>query len=133
MTHRTIANRIASLRLSIKNCRATNNATWEQIHQETLEQIIKNYLPSGSGFDSGTSLDFDKSNESRLVFLTGFHHMDEYGSYKWTDHTVTVRADLSGGLNITVSGRNKNDIKNYIAEIFADALDQVIEPERDRL
>lgn len=64
------------------------------IHAEKMAQFLA-MMPSGSGFDAGTRLDEDKTNDSRLVFTTAFHHMDEHGTYAgWTEHTVTVRASL---------------------------------------
>lgn len=80
------------------------------------------YMPAGSGFDAGTRLRTDKCSENRLVFDTSFHHMDAYGSYDgWTDHTVYVRATLTG-FDIRVTGSNKNDIKGYIADTFRECL-----------
>ena len=90
-------------------------------NKDTIEEttdLIQQYLPSGSGFNNGTQLNLDKSSASKLVFETSFHHMSEHGYYtKWTDHTVTVRPAFQG-LDIRVSGRNHNDIKDYIAECF---------------
>ena len=85
---------------------------------ETAEYISAEILPSGSGFNSGTRFDIDKSTMDKLVFHTSYHHMSEHGYYtKWTDHTVTVTPSFHG-FNIKVSGRNHNDIKEYIAESF---------------
>ena len=85
---------------------------------ETAEYINANILPSGSGFDNGTQFDVENSTMDKLVFTTSFHHMSEHGYYtKWTDHTVTVTPSFHG-LNIKVSGRNRNDIKDHIAECF---------------
>lgn len=84
-----------------------------------LEWIVKETAPSGSGFDNGTTLDFDASTPQRLVFLTSFHHMNENGFYTgWTEHTVIVTADLLG-LNVRVTGRDRAQIKDYIAEQFS--------------
>ena len=83
---------------------------------ERLSRIVA-LLPSGSGFDAGTKL--ESADDSRIVFSTSFHHMDENGFYDgWTEHKVTARASLTGGLRIHVSGRNRNNIKDYIADVF---------------
>lgn len=80
-------------------------------------------FPQGSGFDAGTELDLEKSTGERLVFTTSFHHMNDGGYYDgWTEHTVTVRPSLEMGYQLTVSGRDRNEIKEYIAEIFSDIL-----------
>lgn len=84
---------------------------------------VRHQLPSGSGFDSGTELDWNRSTEDKLVFTTAFHHMNDSGMYDgWTRHNVTVTPSFHHGCNITVSGQNRNDIKDYIAEIFHFAL-----------
>ena len=101
-------------------------------NKDTIEEtvtIIEEYLPSGSGFDNETTLNLDKSSDSKLVFETAFHHMNERGFYtKWTDHTVTVRPSFfADGFEVKVSGRNHNDIKDYIAECFDCCLEENVD------
>lgn len=92
-----------------------------------LDRIERECLPSESGFDAGTNIDRERSGPDRLVFDTSFHHMDDAGGYvEWTEHTVTVRPTFTG-LDVAVSGRNRNDIKSYIGEVFA-ALDNTNVP-----
>lgn len=106
-------------------CMATGNE-WAGEHTERLEQIVKECFPSGSGFDNGTRLDLDRSNCDRLIFHTAFHHMSDSGYYDgWTEHTVAVTADLAFGFRLRVSGKNRNQIKEYIHEAFNAALSQV--------
>lgn len=88
-----------------------------------LETIRHNCLPSGAGFDHGTDINTDKCDDTRLTLNTAFHHMHESGIYDgWTDHTVTVRPSLMFGFVVTVSGRNRNQIKDYIGNTFTEAL-----------
>jgi len=88
--------------------------------------LLEKYLPSGSGFDNGTTLNVDKSTSQKLVFEAAFHHMNEHGHYtRWTDHTVTVRPAFQG-LDIRVSGRNHNDIKEYIGDCFDHCLEETV-------
>jgi hypothetical protein len=95
---------------------------WINRHEATIETLVSNHLPFGSGFDSGTKLDFDASHAEKLVFETSFHHMNDGGYYDgWTEHVVTVTPSFSG-FNIRISGRNRNDIKDYIHEVFSTAL-----------
>lgn len=122
MQNRTVAIHLSSLLQSIENCRNSGNSEWLDKHETALETLVKNYLPSGSGFDSGTSFDAEESRPNKLVFHTSFHHMDEMGGYcGWTDHTVTVTPCFEG-FEISVSGRNRNDIKDYIVDVFNHAL-----------
>lgn len=101
---------------------------WAHKHAERVSELVRAHMPSGSGFDSGTQLDLDASHADKLVFTTSFHHMDDDGYYNgWTEHTVTVVPSLAHKFHIRVSGRNRNDIKDYIAETFGTALETEIQ------
>jgi hypothetical protein len=81
--------------------------------------------PSGSGFDNGTQIDEDRSDVLR--FATAFHHMDECGMYDgWTEHTIRVKPSLAWGFDLKVSGRDRNGIKDYIADVFAQWLNEMV-------
>lgn len=85
---------------------------------QRYDALVK-LLPSGSGFDRGTEFITVRSNCNRLVFRTAFHHMNENGFYVgWTEHDVIVTASLSYGIEVRVTGKDRNDIKEYIAEVF---------------
>lgn len=122
----TIAQTLARLLQAIEYCQRTGN-DYGRIHTDNLETIVRDFLPSGSGWDNGTTLDRERSTPEKLVFVGAFHHMDEHGSYDgWTDHTVTVRPSLVFGPTVTVSGRNRNGIKDYLAEMFQYAVTREI-------
>jgi hypothetical protein len=117
--------RLAGLILAIENCKASGNAECLERHTENAESLVKRYLPSGSGFDCGTKLHIERSSGELLVFSTEFHHMDEQGGYDgWTSHTVRVRPSLFFGVRLTISGPNRNDIKELIHQEFESALDR---------
>lgn len=91
----------------------------EQFREAKENRIarISALLPNGSGFDSGTKIKI--VSDKKIVFTTAFHHVNENGFYDgWTEHTVIVKPDFVTDINITVSGRDKNMIKDYINEIF---------------
>ncbi len=119
-----VANEIAGLIVAIKNCEISGNQEWHRAqHRDRLKSILRNYLPSGCGFDNGTEIDIENSSSEKLVFHTSFHHMNENGMYDgWTEHKITVKPSFFG-LNISVSGRNRNDIKDFIAEEFLHRLE----------
>lgn len=121
---KNLAIAIASRLIALKNCEKNGNIEWLAKHSDALNKL-EDFLPSGSGFDSGTFLDLEASTTSKLVFNTSFHHMDEYGHYAgWTEHTVTVAADFVLGFDITITGENPNgDFHDYIAEEFINTLD----------
>jgi hypothetical protein len=97
--------------------------SWADKHRDRVEELVKEHMPSGSGFDSGTKLDLDESTENRLVFHTSFHHMNENGFYDgWTEHSVHVTPHLAFDFRLRITGRNRNDIKDYMHDLFHDAL-----------
>jgi len=99
---------------------------WGKKHEDRILALVKEHMPSGSGFDNGTKIDLDRSSGERLVFDTAFHHMDEHGGYAgWTEHTVTVTPSLAFGTRIKIGGKNRNDIKEHMHECFSTALDTV--------
>lgn len=108
------------------NCLKSRNE-WAEKHEERILALVDNYMPSGSGFDSGTKIDLDASTGDKLVFHTSYHHMNENGYYDgWTDHTVTVTGSLMFGYNIKIGGRDRNGFKEYAYEVFNSALETVI-------
>jgi hypothetical protein len=113
-------------------CIATGNKEWEHRHEERILALVKNHMPSGSGFDNGTQIDLDASTDERLVFDTGFHHMNGVGYYVgWTDHRVIVTPSLHFGVKISIRGRDHNDIKDYAHECFHLALTSDIDPAKE--
>lgn len=93
--------------------------------KEALKTYVKKVMPSGSGFDCGTKINLDREDKTQIVFETSFHHMDEHGGYDgWTEHIVRVRPCLMFGFSLTVSGRNRNNIKEMIGEQFQYILTQ---------
>ena len=116
----TIIRRISSELFRYKDGRETI----EQDAREKLAQL-QDLLPSGSGFDAGTQIDLDKSTPEKIVLNTAFHHMNDGGYYDgWTEHTVTVRPSFLWDFDIRVGGRDRNCIKEYIAEMMHQALTQ---------
>ena len=109
------------------NCVKSGNAEFQILHSDSIEFIVQEEFPSGSGFDDGTKFNFDESKPERLVFDTGFHHMNENGYYEgWTEHKVIVTPSLVFGFTLRVTGRDKRDIKDYIAECFHQCLNAEI-------
>ncbi len=98
------------------------NTEWYNKHSTAIANLVERFMPHGSGFDNGTQIDLEASHATKLVFHTAFHHMNESGMYDgWTEHTVTVTPAFDG-INLRVSGRNQNGIKDYIGDCFSDAL-----------
>ena len=129
MAHRdTVAVGIAQALVARANCRQSGNAEWYERWDARVKDLVHRYLPSGSGWDNGTKIDLDRSTPERLIFTGSYHHMDEHGSYDgWTDHEVVVTASLAYGLDLRVTGRNRNDVKDYLGDLFREALGRTVE------
>ena len=113
----------------------SGNTTWADITESYIKVEIENAFPSGGGFECGTKFDLEAAAAEittdagrilplrRLQFSVEYHHLDDLGYYDgWTQHVVTVRPDLETGFDISVSGRDRNEIKDLIAEIFSELL-----------
>ena len=110
-----------------ENCRKTGKTEWLSRHGDAINHLVNVYMPSGSGIDSGTTLDFGRSKPNRLVFTAPYHHMNDGGMYDgWTDYDIIVTPDLSFGFNLRITGRDRNQIKDYLGDTFAKALRQDI-------
>lgn len=126
----TVIREIAHRIIARANCARTSNAEWFANHTEVLELIAKNELPSGSGIDSGCKIDLDRSSADKIVITTSYHHMNDGGYYDgWTDHEVIVTPSLAFGFDLRITGRNRNDIKEYLHEVFHAALSAEINTE----
>lgn len=118
---------LASKLDALENCIKTHNTQWEEIHEDTILGIVKNYMPSGSGIDAGTKIDLDNSTGKRIVLTFGFHHMTE-GMYDgWTEHKAIVVPSLVHDFELRITGSNRNDVKDYLYQTFEYALRQEIE------
>lgn len=125
---------IASTVQAYHNCVKSGNAEWETKHKERLEHIQKHILPQGSGFDAGCEIDLEKSTGEKLHIITHFHHMNEGGYYDgWTDHKVVVTPSLLFGIRIQISGKDRNQIKEYMHEMFTHLLTSQYDDETEKL
>lgn len=124
---------IAQTLQALKNCQArvsdvneSNPEHWRdmvRMHQDRIESLAREYLPSGSGFDAGTAVDDVTSKRNRLVLRTSFHHMNDSVDYcGWSSHDVIVTPDLALRFDVRVTGRDVREMKDYIADTFRHAL-----------
>jgi hypothetical protein len=109
---------IACKLIAMENCRKSSNDVWLDKHADALDELMDN-APSGSGIDNGVKLLLEDCGRDKLVFQCDFHHMDEHGYYDgWSHHKVTVKPSLFHGITVSISGRNRNDIKEYLGEVL---------------
>lgn len=120
--------RISELLTARKNCETSGNTEWHRRHTEHLLSLVKKHMPSGGGFDQGTTIDLNLSKPNKIDFDTSFHHMDGNGGYDGrTDHSVTITPDFVSQINLRITGRNRNGIKEYIHEVFSDVLTREVD------
>jgi len=95
--------------------------SWLDPAEERLKNLVDE-LPSGSGIDTGTKIVLDECTKDKLVFEFGFHHMNDGGMYDgWTEHKLVVTPCFSG-INLKITGRDRNQIKEYLYDTYSYAL-----------
>ena len=107
------------------NSIAANNTEWIANHSETIDRLCQTLMPSGSGFDAGTTLDVNRSSAEKLIFDSAYHHLDANGYYDgWSDLTITVKPSLQFEFNIKIAGlrrKNRHDMDDMM-DTFYEAL-----------
>jgi hypothetical protein len=121
---------IASAISARKRCEGDkSHKKWYERWTTRLNWIAANRLPHGSGVDNGTTIDIDRSTEDRIILYTAYHHMNETGMYDgWTEHSIIITPSLVCRFHIRITGRDRNDIKNYLTELFSCALADPVGP-----
>lgn len=121
---RKVYQELASLVVARNNCIAEGNTNGKRNHSARITDIIDNYFPSSGGIAKGVAIDLDKSNGSKLVFTFSYHHMNDAGSYDgWTEYVLTITATFHG-INLSISGPDRNNIKEYLYAMFGYRLEQ---------
>lgn len=109
-----------------KNCIKTANFEWLNKWTDHLE-ILNNFLPSGSGIDSGCKIDIENSKEDKIIISFGFHHLNENGYYTgWTSHKLILRPTFDE-FDMKITGPDKNQIKDYLYDVFYNNLNEEID------
>ena len=121
MSAQKFYSKISNLMVTHYNSNKTGNMEIANIAIDNIEQLVKDHLPDGSGFNSGTQFILNESNRNKLVFTAPFHHINSGGYYDgWTHHKIIVTPDLCFGFNIKITGKNRCGIKDYIESCFTD-------------
>jgi len=88
---------------------------------ETKIRRLESMLPRGSGIDNGTTV--VECTPTRVILECGFHHMNEHGYYDgWTHHRITITPTFAG-IVVKVSGKDRNQIKEYLADTYSACLE----------
>jgi hypothetical protein len=129
--------KIASSFLAWQNCQKSGNSEWKLRHEEEIEALCDKMLPSGSGFDTGVTFNFDESSEDCLVFEFNYHWMNSGGFYVgWTHHTLTVKPSLALDFELDIADHEnysefyeENDLydcDDYLYDMFFETFNVVL-------
>lgn len=124
---------LASLVDARERCLKDNNTIWFDNHTNRIEEIIKEYLPHGSGFDGITKINYDRSSGERLHLTSEFHAMDDNGSYdEWIYFRIIITPSLQFGFNMNIIGNfgKYQSLKDDIGEMLDQCFNVVIEEEK---
>ena len=79
---------------------------------------LQKLLPIGNGIEA-KSVILIKSTEKRIVIDTAYWHELRQ---EWTDHQIVITPSFEGEINIRVTGKNVDNIKSYLHDVFYEAL-----------
>jgi hypothetical protein len=95
-------------------------------HYDTLREL-ENSLPHGAGIDNGVKIDRENSSQDKIVLTFSYHHMNDGGYYVgWSDYKIAIRPTFAG-FDMKITGKNVNDIKDYLYDVFDVALREELE------
>ncbi|MEM2002912.1 MAG: hypothetical protein QXT77_09730 [Candidatus Methanomethylicaceae archaeon] len=79
-------------------------------------------LPHGAGIDSDYYIEYNEKKD-KLAIISQYHLMNQYGFYtRWVRFEVIVTPSLVYELNVKIKGRLPADLKDYLHDLFYDAL-----------
>jgi len=100
----TLAQALSAKVTARTNCIKNGNDEWVGNHEHSIYLLI-NQLPSGSGIDFGTFIDYNKTSSDKLVLKSAFHVMDDNGFYSSIiDYMIVVTPSLQFGINVRIIG-----------------------------
>lgn len=107
-----------ALLANLINANKSVNAEYKQNNEDRIDWLLEP-LPHGSGIDNGVKLDIERSDRNKIIFTFEYHHMNGDGYYDgWTDHTLIIKPDLIHGYNLRITGRDRNQVKDYLYDLF---------------
>lgn len=124
MIEETVYKHTASLIHALMNCKESNNQEWENRHYNSLVKLANDFLPSGSGIDSGCQINLDESTPDKIILNSAYHAMDEDGFYcGWIHFSVVVTSSLEFDINIEFTNiQNDSDLDEWESDSLFDYL-----------
>jgi len=131
---RTVVEALASSIQARINCVGSNNDEWREKHEERIEKIARECLPSGSGIDAGCSVILEESTANKIVLSVPFHHMNDDGMYiGWITYRATARPSFIGGMTLHLEAINPFEIADEEDPDNADYFECMTESTMDYL
>jgi len=86
--------------------------------------LLQELLPNGNGMRRQINcMILLESTKKRIVIGTAYWHPnDNYETSRWTEHKVVITPSFEGEINIRITGKNENNVKDYLYDIFREAL-----------
>ena len=126
---RKVYQQIASKLHAVNNCKESNNREWELNHLDSLHNIANEYLPHGSGIDSGCTIDEQESTPDKIKIDSAFHTMDENGFYcGWIHFSVILTPSLEFDFNLDFTDvQNNSDLDQWESDSLFDYIYQTFD------
>lgn len=126
----TVVQRFAGLIRARLDCIETKNENWQDAHEYSIETLLKKHLPSGSGVDGETTIDYGKSKPDRIVINSSYHVMNEMGGYTgWIDYRVIVTPSLQFNFDLNIIGnfsaKKQLGLRDYLHGVYDHALSEI--------
>lgn len=116
----TLVRKLARVIAARQYCIDHDKNEWLSSHEAKIEELV-GMLPSGSGIDSGNSIDYDNSTPEMIVIISAYHCMRNSDSYNhWIDYCVIVTPSLVDGHTVNVIGDFKEDpeLNGYLTKLY---------------
>jgi hypothetical protein len=110
---RLLYRELATLVQARKTCaESATHQDWFQKHSETIKRLVSNHLAQ-------YRIDLNESHADKLVFYGNESQFTEDGVEDgYTSHTVIVKPSLTFGFTLRITGHDRNDVKEHIAQLF---------------
>ena len=108
------------MKLYQKIARVASQKNWAKRTKEL--SLLQKLLPNGKGIREreGLAVILLESTKKRIVIDTTYWHTNN--SDERTSHQVIITPSFEGEINIRITGKNKDNVKEYLHDIFREAL-----------
>jgi hypothetical protein len=102
-----------------------NAANSDHPFQLAMRDHLPKLLPSGSGFDAGCTIDWEKSGKDSVIVQFSYHRLNENGYYDgWIDCCAGIKPDF-WGISVELYCPDE-DLADYIHDTLAQSLTELV-------